>query len=157
VDASEAADVDCRQVFRRRLDRVAFVMYLEDLGPTGRRAAGRLERWRVERFAEMEQDLPDRGRVGDERDEPDVATAGRAREKLLSPAAMAIFTLAKIKGATQAFDKGQTNVFDALDTIVVEIEAYRSGAVARRKAAERDDEGTRGTDPPSFNGTASRE
>jgi hypothetical protein len=132
-------------------------MYLEDLGPTGRRAAGRLERWRVERFAEMEQDLPDRGRVGDERDEPDVATAGRAREKLLSPAAMAIFTLAKIKGATQAFDKGQTNVFDALDTIVVEIEAYRSGAVARRKAAERDDEGTRDTDPPSFNGTASRE
>jgi hypothetical protein len=139
------------------LDRVSFVMYLEDLGPTGRRAAGRLERWRVERFAEMEQDLPDRGRVGDERDEPDVATAGRAREKLLSPAAMAIFTLAKIKGATQAFDKGQTNVFDALDTIVVEIEAYRSGAVARRKAAERDDEGTRDTDPPSFNGTASRE
>jgi hypothetical protein len=63
------------------LDRVAFVMYLEDLGPTGRRAAGRLERWRVERFAEMEQDLPDRGRVGDERDEPDVATAGRARER----------------------------------------------------------------------------
>jgi hypothetical protein len=42
---------------------------------------------------------------------------------------------AKIKGATQAFDKGRTNVFDALDTIVVEIEAYRSGAVARRKAA----------------------
>jgi hypothetical protein len=152
VDASEAADVDCRQVFRQRLDRVAFVMYLEDLGPTGRRAAGRLER-----FAEMDQDLPDRGRIGDERDEPDVATAGRAREKLLSPAAMAIFTLAKIKGATQAFDKGQTNVFDALDTIVVEIEAYRSGAVARRKAAERDDEGTRDTDPPSFNGTASRE
>jgi hypothetical protein len=68
------------------LDRVSFVMYLEDLGPTGRWAAGRLERWRLERwrlerFAEMEQDLPDRGRVGDERDEPDVATAGRARER----------------------------------------------------------------------------
>ena len=110
-------------------------MYLEDLGPTGRWAAGRLERWRVERFAEMEQDLPDRGRVGDERDEPDVATAGRAREKLLSPAAMAIFTLAKIKGATQAFDKGQTNVFDALDAIVVALDAYRSGVAKRQKAA----------------------
>jgi hypothetical protein len=56
-------------------------------------------------------------------------------KKLLSPAAMAIFTLAKIKAATHAFDKGQTNVFDALDTIVVEIEAYRSGPIARRKAA----------------------
>ena len=56
-------------------------------------------------------------------------------KKLLSPVALAILTLAKIKGATQAFDKGQTNVFDALDTIVVEIEAYRSGAVARRKVA----------------------
>ena len=56
-------------------------------------------------------------------------------KKLLSPAAMAIFTLAKIKAATHAFDKGQTNVFDALDTIVVEIAAYRSGAVARRKVA----------------------
>jgi hypothetical protein len=56
-------------------------------------------------------------------------------KKLQSPAALAIFALAKIKGATQAFDEGQTNVFDALDAIVVAIEAYRSGAVARRKAA----------------------
>jgi hypothetical protein len=57
-------------------------------------------------------------------------------KKLLPPpAAMAIFTLAKIKAATHAFDKGQTNVFDALDAIVVEVEAYRSGAIARRKAA----------------------
>jgi hypothetical protein len=56
-------------------------------------------------------------------------------KKLQSPAAMAIFTLAKIKAATHAFDKGQTNVFDALDAIVVEVEAYRSGPIARRKVA----------------------
>jgi hypothetical protein len=56
-------------------------------------------------------------------------------KKLQSPAALAIFALAEIKRATHAFDKGQTNVFDALDAIVVAIEAYRSGAVARRKAA----------------------
>lgn len=56
-------------------------------------------------------------------------------KQLQSPAAMAIFALAEIKGATQAFDKGQTNVFDALDAIVVAIEAYRSGVAKRRKAA----------------------
>lgn len=55
--------------------------------------------------------------------------------KLQSPAAMAIFALAEIKGVTQAFDKGQTNVFDALDAILVAIKAYQKGAAARRKSA----------------------
>jgi hypothetical protein len=55
--------------------------------------------------------------------------------KLQSPAAMAIFALAEIKGVTQAFDKGQTNVFDALDAIMVAIKAYQKGAAARRKSA----------------------
>jgi hypothetical protein len=55
--------------------------------------------------------------------------------KLQSPAVLAVFTLAEIKRATQAFDKGQSNVFDALDAIVVAIEAYHNGAAARRKAA----------------------
>jgi hypothetical protein len=56
-------------------------------------------------------------------------------KQLHSPAAMAIFALAEIKGATQAFDKGQTNVFDALDAIVVALDAYRSGVAKRQKAA----------------------
>jgi hypothetical protein len=55
--------------------------------------------------------------------------------KLQSPAAMAIFALAEIKGVTQAFDKGQTNVFDALDAIMVSIKAYQKEAAARRKSA----------------------
>jgi hypothetical protein len=55
--------------------------------------------------------------------------------KLQSPAAMAIFALAEIKGVTQAFDKGQTNVFDALDAIMVALEAYQEGAAARQKSA----------------------
>jgi hypothetical protein len=80
ADASEAADVDHRQVVRRRLDRVAVVMHLEDLGPAGRRASGRRER-RLEGLAEIREDLPDRRRVGDEGDKPDVAAAGRARQR----------------------------------------------------------------------------
>jgi hypothetical protein len=56
-------------------------------------------------------------------------------KKLHSPAVMAVFTLAEIKRATQAFDKGQSNAFDALDAIVVAIEAYQNGAAVRRKAA----------------------
>jgi hypothetical protein len=75
-DASEAADVDHWQVVRRRLDRVAVVMGLHEFGPGGRRASGRRERWRFEGFAEIREDLPDRGRVSDERDEPDVTAAG---------------------------------------------------------------------------------
>ena len=40
----------------------------------------------------------------------------------------AILTLAEIKAAVQAFDRGETNAFDALDSIVVEVEAYRAAA-----------------------------
>lgn len=47
----------------------------------------------------------------------------------------AVLALAEIKAATQAFDRGQANVFDALDAIVVVIEAYRRGAASRRTAA----------------------
>jgi hypothetical protein len=55
--------------------------------------------------------------------------------KLQPTAVVAIFTLAEIKGATQAFDRGQTNVFGALDAIMVAIEAYQTAAAARREAA----------------------
>ena len=40
-------------------------------------------RRRFERFAEMCQDLPDRPRIGNERDESDVATTPRARKRKL--------------------------------------------------------------------------
>jgi hypothetical protein len=43
----------------------------------------------------------------------------------------AVFTLAEIKAAATAFDRGESNVFEALDAIVVAMEAYR----AARKAA----------------------
>ena len=63
------------------MDRVADVMHLHEFGPTGRRASGRRERGRFEGLAGIREALPDRGRVGDEGDESDVATAGRARER----------------------------------------------------------------------------
>jgi hypothetical protein len=39
-----------------------------------------------------------------------------------------ILTLAEIKAAPEAFDRGETNAFDALDAIVVEFGAYRAAA-----------------------------
>lgn len=39
-----------------------------------------------------------------------------------------ILTLAEVKAALEAFDRGETNAFDALDRIVVEVEAYRAAA-----------------------------
>lgn len=38
----------------------------------------------------------------------------------------AILTLAEIKAAIKAFDRGDANLFDALDAVLVAIEAYRS-------------------------------
>jgi len=47
---------------------------LHEVSPVGRWATGgRDGRW-FERFAEMCKDLPDRPRIGNERDEADVAT-----------------------------------------------------------------------------------
>jgi hypothetical protein len=42
-----------------------------------------------------------------------------------SPAA-AILTLSEIKAAVEAFDRGDTNVFDALDAITVAVEAHQA-------------------------------
>ena len=63
------------------MDRVAVVMGLHEFGPGGRRPSGRRKRWRFEGLAEIREDLPDRRRVGDEGDKPDVAAAGRARQR----------------------------------------------------------------------------
>ena len=38
----------------------------------------------------------------------------------------AICALAEIKAAVEAFDRGETNVLDALDAIVVAVEAYQA-------------------------------
>ena len=50
-------------------------MGLHELAPVGRWPAGWRDGWRLERFAEVCQELPDRRWVGDERDQPDVAAA----------------------------------------------------------------------------------
>lgn len=53
-----------------------------------------------------------------------------------SPAA-AILAIAEIKAATEAFDRGDANVFDALDAIIVAVEAHQAVArpESRRDAA----------------------
>ena len=40
----------------------------------------------------------------------------------------AIITLAEIKASLEAFDRGESNVFDALDSVDVAIEAYQAAA-----------------------------
>lgn len=44
-----------------------------------------------------------------------------------------ILTLAEIKAAVKAFDEGETNAFDAMDAIVMEVEAYRAAARSDRR------------------------
>ncbi len=69
----------------RRLKDCPVVIGLHALSSVGRRTTGERGGRRLERFAEMCQDLPDRPRLGDGRDASDVATTHRALEqKLLS-------------------------------------------------------------------------
>ena len=49
--------------------------------------------------------------------------------------ATAIFTLVEIKAATEAFDRGEANAFDALDAILVAVESYRVAVQTDREAA----------------------
>ena len=46
---------------------------------------------------------------------------------------VAILTLAEIKAAADAFDRGDSNVFDALDSIAVAVEAYRVAVPGRSR------------------------
>jgi hypothetical protein len=69
----------------RRLKDCPVVMDLHELSPVDRRAKGRQDWRRLERFAEVCQDLPDRPRIGDECDQPDVAAAVRALKWKLLP------------------------------------------------------------------------
>ncbi len=49
----------------------------------------------------------------------------------------AVLVMAEIKAATDAFNRGEINVFDAMDAIVMEVEAYRAATRSdkRRDAA----------------------
>lgn len=42
-----------------------------------------------------------------------------------TPAAIAILALAEIRAATEVFDRGEANVFDALAAVTVSVESYR--------------------------------
>jgi len=82
---SEVVDVDHGQFVGRGLKDVAIVMDLHELAPVGGRVTSGRHRWRLERFAKMREDFPDRPRIGDECDQPDVAAAGGARKRKLLP------------------------------------------------------------------------
>jgi len=77
---SEAVNVDRGQLVGRHLNHFAVVMRLDEFAPVGGRAAGGRDGRRLERFAEMREDFPDRPRLRDERDQPDVAPAVWALE-----------------------------------------------------------------------------
>jgi hypothetical protein len=69
------------------------------------------------------------------------ASATHGTEVIMKPVALipqsraAILTLAEIKAASEAFDKGEVNAYDTLDAIVAAIEAYHAAEQRRRKAA----------------------
>lgn len=52
-----------------------------------------------------------------------------------SLAAHAVLALADIKAASAAFDRGDANIFDAMNTIVIACEAYRAATKGIVKAA----------------------
>lgn len=55
-------------------------------------------------------------------------------------ATTAILTLGEVKAAVEAFDRGDTNAFDALDAIVVAVEAHQAAMAddKRREPEHRD-------------------
>jgi hypothetical protein len=58
-----------------------------------------------------------------------------AKPTTIPHAKRAILTMAEIKAATEAFDRGDINVFDALDEIRIAVEAYCAAASPIREAA----------------------
>ena len=61
------------------------MMKLHQLTPVDRRPPGWLYLWWIQWFTQMRQDPPDRSRVGDEADQPDIAaTVGTRQRKLLT-------------------------------------------------------------------------
>lgn len=52
-----------------------------------------------------------------------------------NPAHSAILRLAEVKQAVEVFERGESNVFECLDAVMIAIDAYRAAAEPRRKAA----------------------
>lgn len=50
---------------------------------------------------------------------------------------IAILAMAEIKAATDAFERGEVNVHEALDAIAVAVEARREAAAEQRRRQER--------------------
>ena len=69
----------------RRLKDVALVVDLDELAPVGGRATSGRDGRRLEWFAEVCENLLDRPRFRDERDQPDVTAAVRALKRKLLP------------------------------------------------------------------------
>ena len=55
--------------------------------------------------------------------------------RAIPPSAVAILAIVEIKAATEAFDRGEANVFEALDAIAAAAEAARGVIRAAREAA----------------------
>jgi hypothetical protein len=70
-------------------------------------------------------------------DNREVAMKNMPKQKTDSRSAVtaAVLVLAEVKAATDAFDQGETNAFDAVDAIGVAIDAFRDALQARRDAA----------------------
>jgi hypothetical protein len=56
-------------------------------------------------------------------------------DRKVQPAHAAIYLVAEMKAAVEAFDRGDRNAFDVADAILVAAEAYRAAAKRRRNAA----------------------
>ena len=54
---------------------------------------------------------------------------------IISIATCAIMTMAEVKAAVEAFERGEISVFDALAAVGTAWEAYEAGVPARRQAA----------------------
>lgn len=53
----------------------------------------------------------------------------------VAAAKQAVLALSEIKASLEAFERGETNVFDALDGIVIAVEAYMDAYEDKREAA----------------------
>lgn len=59
----------------------------------------------------------------------------RKTRDTMAVAKAAILALAEVKAAAEAFDRGETNAFDALEAIADAVDAYRAADRTRQDAA----------------------
>ncbi len=55
--------------------------------------------------------------------------------EIVSLATIAIMTMAEVKAAVEAFERGEISVFDALAAVGTACEVYEEGVPVRRQAA----------------------